>query len=229
MRILLHLLVHVLVWVIGAGLIAVAVAPQLLIQSTQWLVEYGTQEGGRLIIGGIGGVMIALPITQLLRWWSRHRIARELSYQTTDGQITVSLVAIEEALERSLIQVTGLKKSSIDVNEDRVRRQVIVEAVLSLWEDADIGVINREAQVLLRRRFAELMPEMPNCIVKVTVSRLNPRRKADKRSEDQAQQAAKTGKKLNAQGQRITEPTNDGDQSVAPLPGLSLTQGQSTV
>ena len=214
MRILLHILVHLLVCILGLGLIAAAIVPTLLQHAAEWLVIVGFEDGGRLIIAGVGLAIAALPIAQFLRWWSRHRVLRELSYQTADGEITVSLVAVEEALERSLSQVEDIKKTSIDVREDRVRRQIVIEAVLSLWEDADIAVVNREAQALLRRRFAELMPEMPNCMVKVTVSRLSARRSAD---------AAR----------RTTKPTQQQEGANAtnksgriPLPGLSATQGQ---
>jgi hypothetical protein len=172
MRLALRMLMYLACMLIGAMLMATLFRPVVLDVVAQFLHTYS----GRLVASGLAFILLLSPLAILLRWWQVMRRAREISYQTENGRISVSLQAIEEALTRALEGEPEVKKAHVRVFEDRVKRAVIIEAVMTLWEVPNVTDRNRFCQRLLRRRFAELMPEQTAVQVNLTVHRLTMRR-----------------------------------------------------
>lgn len=131
---------------------------------------------GRIVTAGAAGFFLVNPLVALLRWFQAIRRNREISYTTDGGRISVSLIAIEEALNRAIEGEPEVKKAHVRVFEDRVKRTVVIEAVVTLWEVPNVTDRNRFCQRLLRRRFAELMPEQSQVHVNLHLHRLTERR-----------------------------------------------------
>jgi hypothetical protein len=172
MRAALRMLVYLACGAIGALLVANLFQPTLVDRIAAFLKT----EEGRLISSGLAIILLLSPLAILLRWWQASRRAREISYQTENGRISVGLIAIEEALTRAIEGEPEVKKAHVRVFEDRVKRSVVIEAVMTLWEVPNVTDRNRFCQRLLRRRFAELMPEQTAVQVNLTVHRLTTRR-----------------------------------------------------
>ena len=140
------------------------------------LVAFLRTANGVIVATAVVSIFVLCPFGALLHWWRIVRRAREISYSTDAGRISVSLIAIEEALTRAIEGESDVKKATVRVFEDRVKRSVVIEAVVTLWEVGNVTERNRFCQRLLRRRFAELMPEQTVVQVNLTVHRLNQRR-----------------------------------------------------
>lgn len=145
-----------------------------------WLT---TTNPGRAVGSSVAGFLMALPLLQVLRWWREWRRSREISYATENGRITVSLIAIEEALTRALEGESEVKRATVHVYEDRAKRAVFIEAKVTLWEVPNLTERNRFCQRLLRRRFAELMPEQTAVQVLITIYRIYQRKPEIKAGE----------------------------------------------
>jgi hypothetical protein len=130
---------------------------------------------GRLSSGVLAGFLLISPLIALLRWVQAIRRQREISYATDNGRISVNLVAIEEALTRAIEGESEIRKARVSVYEDRVKRAIVIDAVVTLWEVANVTERNLFCQRLLRRRFAELMPERTDVQVNLAVHRLQVR------------------------------------------------------
>lgn len=130
---------------------------------------------GRITASGMAGVLLSSPLLWLLRWLQAMRRSREISYNTDNGRISVNLVAIEEALTRAIEGETEIRKARVSVYEDRVKRGIVIDAVVTLWEVPNVTERNLFCQRLLRRRFAELMPERSDVSVNLAVHRLTVR------------------------------------------------------
>jgi hypothetical protein len=130
---------------------------------------------GRITASAMAGVLLASPLIWLLRWLQAMRRSREISYTTDNGRISVNLVAIEEALTRAIEGEPEIRKARVSVYEDRVKRGIVIDAVLTLWEVPNVTERNLFCQRLLRRRFAELMPERSDVSVNLAVHRLTVR------------------------------------------------------
>ncbi len=166
------ILLHVTAFVVGGLALAGYLAPEF----GQPLGEFLKKPNSDLIVCAIAGIFVLCPLVILLRWWQVFRRARDISYTTENGKISVSLIAIEEALTRAVEGESEVKKATVRVFEDRVKRSIVIEAVVTLWEVSNVTERNRFCQRLLRRRFAELMPEQTVVQVNLTVHRLNQRR-----------------------------------------------------
>lgn len=144
-----------------------------LIQHTFHFIE---SREGRIASGVVAVILLSSPFLILMRWLQAMRRNREISYATDGGAISVSLIAIEEALTRAVEGEAEVKKAHVRVFEDRVRRTVVVEAVVTMWEVPNVTDRNRFLQKLLRRRFAELMPEQSAVEVNLHLHRMTERR-----------------------------------------------------
>ena len=132
-------------------------------------------ELGRLLGACVAGILLIMPCALVLRWWQVARRSREISYTTESGKVSVNLIAIEEALTRTIEGEPEVKKAHVRVYEDRVKRTVVIEATATLWEVPNVTERNRACQRLLRRRFAELMPEQAQVEVNLSIHRLHVR------------------------------------------------------
>jgi hypothetical protein len=172
MRAALSLLMYFAAMALGGLLMANLFHPALM----PAIADFLAREGGRWLESSLSVVLLLCPLAIWLRWLQVMRRAREISYQTENGRISVSLQAIEEALTRALEGEPEVKKGTVRVHEDRIKRSVEIEAVVTLWEVPNVTDRNRFCQRLLRRRFAELMPEQTDVHVNLSLHRLTMRR-----------------------------------------------------
>ncbi|MBA3710786.1 MAG: hypothetical protein H0W83_18430, partial [Planctomycetes bacterium] len=172
MRAALRMMMYIAAMAVGALLVANNFRPNI----GDWIAGFSKTDEGRLVASGVAVILMLSPLAIFLRWMQVMRRAREISYQTENGRISVNLIAVEEALTRAIEGEPEVKKAHVRVFEDRVKRVIIIEAVMTLWEVPNVTDRNRFCQRLLRRRFAELMPEQTAVQVNLTVHRLTTRR-----------------------------------------------------
>lgn len=177
------------------GLLALSLGGALLTAHLwpEWkdlLILWWQSTPGHTAVAVVGGLLMLLPLIQALRWWREWRRSREISYATENGRITVSLIAIEEALTRALEGESEVKRATVHVYEDRAKRAVIIEAKVTLWEVPNLTERNRFCQRLLRRRFAELMPEQTAVQVLITIYRIYQRKPETRPAGEPAPAAA---------------------------------------
>jgi hypothetical protein len=176
MRSALHLILYFLAFAAGGLAWAGYLEPQFGMVLTQYLAS----DNGQILVLSVAGMFVLGPFAAVLRWYQIWRRSREISYTTETGRISVNLIAVEEALTRAIEGEHDVKKATVRVFEDRAKRCIVIEAVVTLWEVANVTERNHFCQRLLRRRFAELMPEQTVVQVNLNVHRLNQRRAEDR-------------------------------------------------
>lgn len=174
MRSALRILLYLLSFAFGGVLLAYYWHPPLFADLVAY--EAGYPREARMLAAGLSMLLTLTPLSILLRWLQVHRRSREISYSTDRGRVAVNLVAVEEALTRALENEDCVKKAHVRVYEDRVKRQVVIESALTFWEVPNVTERTRQCQQLLRRRFAELMPEQSAVQVNLNLHRINPRK-----------------------------------------------------
>jgi hypothetical protein len=188
MRATLRMILYLLAFVLGGCFLAYYIRPEYFANVVDY--ESGYRREARLLAAGLATILTLSPLSIMLRWLQLHRRAREISYSTESGKVSVNLVAVEEALTRALENEDCVKKAHVRVYEERgVKRQVIIESAMTFWEVPNVTERNRQCQAILRRRFAELMPEQTAVQVNLNVHRITPRRE-EKRPEPKAVPAA---------------------------------------
>ncbi len=176
MRNALNFVLSFLAFLVGGMVLAAQLDPAIGVV----LHDYLKTANGQMVGISVSAIFVICPLLSVLRWWQVWRRSREISYTTETGRISVNLIAVEEALTRAIEGEPDVKKATVRVFEDRVKRSIVIEAVVTLWEVANVTERNRFCQRLLRRRFAELMPEQTVVQVNLNVHRLNQRRKEDR-------------------------------------------------
>lgn len=182
MRAALRIMLYLLSFAFGGVLLGYYLYPPLFANLVEY--EQGYPREARLLAAGLSMLLMLTPLSILLRWFRVHRRSREISYSTDRGRVAVNLVAVEEALTRALENEDCVKKAQVRVYEDRIKRQVVIESALTFWEVPNVTERTRQCQQLLRRRFAELMPEQSAVQVNLSLHRINPRKlEATRKSE----------------------------------------------
>jgi hypothetical protein len=176
MRNVLNFILSFLAFLVGALALVAYSEPAVAIV----LHDYLKTTNGLMVGLTVSSMFVICPLFAFLRWWQVWRRSREISYTTETGRISVNLIAVEEALTRAIEGEPDVKKATVRVFEDRVKRSIVIEAVVTLWEVSNVTERNRFCQRLLRRRFAELMPEQTVVQVNLNVHRLNQRRNEDR-------------------------------------------------
>ncbi|MCX8040550.1 MAG: alkaline shock response membrane anchor protein AmaP [Planctomycetota bacterium] len=172
MRAFLRWLAFLISLALGALLAVFSIWPETVEPVMRWLRD---QPEGRWTGAAMAIVLLTSPLVWLLRWVQAQRRSREISYTTDNGRISVNLLAIEEALTRAIEGEPEIRKARVSVYEDRVKRSIVIDAVVTLWEVPNVTERNLFCQRLLRRRFAELMPERSDVQVNLSVHRLTVR------------------------------------------------------
>ena len=204
MHVFLRSFVYLLCFSVGLVIISVLIFRESAMQALiSYLQAVQAGEASLWTLLGLGILQVLIPIALTLRWLAVRRFARELSYMTANGRVSVNLQAIEEALARAAVNGKGVKHIVVRVYEDRIRRQVIIQAVLTLWDENNITGATQRCQEILSQRFQELMPEQRSVQVQVSVNRLNQQRGTEFTTAVQAE----------TEGHRIT-------------PGLAATDGE---
>jgi hypothetical protein len=207
MRSVLRILLYLMALALGAGMMAYYWQPELFAHVVEFENEHPRE--ARLVAAGLAMVLLLSPLSIMLRWIQATRRGREISYSTDTGRVSVNLIAIQEALTRALEHEDCVRKAHVHLYEDRVKRQVVIDAAMTFWEVPNVTERNRQCQILLRRRFAELMPEQ-KVLVNLSVHRITPRREKDRERTDTHEERAR-------QSTRIEEPALPGPFAGTPL------------
>jgi hypothetical protein len=174
MRTALRLMLYLMSFALGGVLLGYYLHPGWFDVLVSYEGRYPAE--ARILAAGLAMLLMLIPLSILLRWLQVHRRSREISYSTERGRVAVNLIAVEEALTRALENEDCVKRAHVRVYEDRVKRQVVIESALTFWEVPNITERTRQCQQLLRRRFAELMPEQSAVQVNLSLHRINPRK-----------------------------------------------------
>jgi hypothetical protein len=181
MRAVLRILLYVMALVLGAAMLAYYWDPGVFVHVERFRVDFPRE--ARLVAAGLAMVLLLSPLSILLRFVQAARRSKEISYTTDTGRVSVNLIAIQEALTRALEHEDCVKKAHVHLYEDRVKRQVVIDAAMTFWEVPNVTERNRQCQILLRRRFAELLPEQ-RVVVNLSVHRITPKREKDAAREE---------------------------------------------
>ncbi len=188
MRGILRILLYIFAIMLGIFLAAVDQRPEII----DLVAGLAKTTEGKWVVRAASVILLSSPLIILLRWLQSIRRNREISYETDNGKISVSLIAIEEALTRAIEGEPEVKKAHVRIFEDKVKRAILIDAVVTMWEVPNVTDRNRFCQRLLRRRFAELMPEQSQVDVNLHLHRLNERR-LEPKAAPKAKSAEKSG------------------------------------
>lgn len=132
----------------------------------------------RIAIGvaGLLLIFIGLGLAQLILG----RIQREktIAFTTPSGQVTISLVAIEDFIKRLTHHIPEVKELKSDVTASK--KGIEVYARVALWSNMNIPETTEKIQEIIRRRIQEMLGIEEALTIKVHVAKIITKEEAEK-------------------------------------------------
>jgi len=152
----LTLFFYTLVFFLVGGLfivVAVNIIPLNYILDT--LNTLYTNTDVRLILGITGGLLIFISLMVVQITVGIVRKERTIAFENPDGQVTISLTAIEDFIKRAMKNLPEIKESRPNVRANK-RGIVIVNRVV-LFSDANIPETADKIQSIVKSRVQEML------------------------------------------------------------------------
>lgn len=166
---------------IGLFLVALAVG---VIKSEPTLnaLEYiNASMNLKIGIGIVGATLILISVAAYQFTVARIQRQKNIAFNNPDGQVTISLSAIEEFIRRvgsSLPEVKDLKSDCI-----ATKKGIDISTKIIFWSDANIPEATQKIQGLIRTRVQEMLGIDEPIIVRVHVTKILSREEAKQSKE----------------------------------------------
>lgn len=161
----------VLFILLGIGLIAFSLHWIPIEGSILWLEVAYSEKNTRLafFLTGVGLILLNWMYAELAL--ARFRRQKTIAFENTDGQVTVSLAAIEDFIRRSTEELPEVKELRSDV----IARKgtIVVRARAVLWAGAHIPESAEKIQSVIRSKVQEMLSGIEEPVqVKVHVAKI---------------------------------------------------------
>lgn len=135
----------------------------------------------RMSIGLIGALLILISFASYQFTVARIQRQKNIAFNNPDGQVSISLSAIEEFIRRigsSLPEVKDLKSDCI-----ATKKGIDISTKIVFWSDANIPEATEKIQGLIKTRVQEMLGIDEPIIVKVHVTKIVSREEAKQLKE----------------------------------------------
>jgi len=124
----------------------------------------------RMIIGITGGLLIAVTLLVIQIVIGRMQMERTIAFENPDGQVTISLSAIEDFIKRMtrlLPEIKELKPSVI-----ATKKGVNITARLVLFSDTNIPEITEKIQNIIKGRMQDILGLEEAVFIKIHIAKI---------------------------------------------------------
>lgn len=165
---------------IGGFLIAVSV-DVVTIEQIKYLFDIYNL---KLISGicGAGLIVISIFLTQMT--FGKLRRERTIAFNNPDGQVIISLSAIEDFIKRIGKQIPEIKDLRPDVIA--TKRGIDISVKISLWSEVSIPEITEKIQSIIKSRIQEMLGIEETISTKVHVVKIVHKEEPPAKRQEQA-------------------------------------------
>ena len=162
------------------GLILAGIGAQMVpeAQVREWVGLAYENSANLLIVGLSGVVLILIVLSGIYSFFRKLREKKGVTFANPDGQVKITLLAIEDFIRRSVSEIKEVKylKPKAEVRKKGVR---ILNKV-TLWSGANLPEVSNNIQSLIRKRLEEILGIENIDSVNVFVTKIMPRKKKAK-------------------------------------------------
>lgn len=159
---------------VGAGLVVFSLQGISVEGAILWLQRAYTEKNLRLacFLTGVGLILLNWMIAQLTL--AKLQRQKTIAFENPDGQVTVSLSAVEDFIRRSTRELPEVKDLRSDVVAKKGR--IMVRARVTLWSEAHIPEVTERIQGLIKSRVQEMLSGIEEPVmVRVHVAKISHR------------------------------------------------------
>jgi uncharacterized alkaline shock family protein YloU len=121
----------------------------------------------------------------------RFQREKTIAFTNPEGQVTVSLSAIEDLIRKAATQVPEIKDLRSDVRANK-KGTIFIGARMTLWSDSNIPEVTERAQSLIKAKIQDMLGLEETVICSVHISKIVPREESRKKRQD----ASETGEDM---------------------------------
>ena len=172
---------------LGIGLVAFSLQWIPLDGAVLWLEMAYQEKNLRLafFLTGIGLILLNWMYAELTL--SKAQRQKTIAFDNPDGQVTVSLSAIEDLIHRATSEVPEVKELRSDVVARKGR--ILVRVRATLWSEARIPQVTEKIQSVVRNRIQEMLAGIEEpVLVRVHVSKIAHHEAKDSETGQQPEQ-----------------------------------------
>ena len=161
--------------IIGGFLIALSLRTESL-DSVISLMSYLSQTSNirlTMALAGLLLILINISIAQLSI--GKLRKNKTIAFENPDGQVTISLSAIEDYIKKLTQNMTEIKDMRSNISAGRAGIEVVAKAVL--YSDANIPEVTEKIQNAIKYRLQEMLGIEETVAVKIHVVKVVERNK----------------------------------------------------
>lgn len=174
----------VLFMLMGIGLVAFALHWVSVEGTILWLEAAYRQQNLRIaaFLIGVGLILLNWMFAELTL--SKLQRQKTIAFNNPDGQVTVSLVAIEDFIRRSAQELEDVKEIRSEVVARKGR--ILARVRVTLWAEAHIPEVTERIQSVVRSRIQEILSGLEEPVhVRVHVVKIAYRESKENPSEQQ--------------------------------------------
>lgn len=124
----------------------------------------------RLIVGITGGLLAVVTLLVIQVVFGRMQMERTIAFENPDGQVTISLNAIEDFIKRLTKQLPEIKELKPDVIA--TKKGVDVTIRLILHSDVNIPDVTERVQSLIKGRIQDMLGIEEPIFVKIHIAKI---------------------------------------------------------
>ncbi|MCM8782759.1 MAG: alkaline shock response membrane anchor protein AmaP [Candidatus Omnitrophica bacterium] len=129
-----------------------------------------TNANMRLVVGITGGLFMIVTLLFIQIVVGRMQMERTIAFDNPDGQVTISLSAIEDFIKRLIKQLPEIKE--LKPNVIATKRGIDITLRLILHSDINIPEITERAQSLVKGRIQDILGIEEPIFVKVHIAKI---------------------------------------------------------
>lgn len=165
------ILYSILFFIIGVSLLLVAfnlLSKDIIGYTVEFI--YNTPNM-RLIIGITGGLLILVTLLVIQVIIGRMQMERTIAFENPDGQVTISLSAIEDFIKRLTRQIPEIKE--LKPNVIATKKGVDITTRLVLFSDTNIPEITEKIQNLIKGKVQDILGIEEAISVKIHIAKIS--------------------------------------------------------
>ena len=177
---------YTIVFLIVGGLLIAYSLTFITPDDINLVVKYLPTEGNyRLVIGLIGVSIIVISLSILQIVLGSFQQEKTIAYENPDGQITVSLSAIEDLIRRLASEFDEIKELKPNVRTTRKGVEIHCKTILS--QDRPIPDVAQKIQDSIKNKIQNMLGIEENLTVKIYVVKIMPKERSKKIQEEKPQ------------------------------------------
>jgi len=124
----------------------------------------------RLILGAVGAILIVTSVGLVQFVLGKIQRERTIAFSNPDGQVTISLSAIEDFIKKTARQLPEVKELRSDVVASKKGLDIYARAVL--WSDTSIPDTTEKIQSMIKTKLLDMIGIEESITVKVHIIKI---------------------------------------------------------